>query len=74
MKPADVQLGRYNEYGVEHKGIYPIFEIGDYATTSKYKNISAKSYIPSWSEKVFVIKEIKTVIPWKYVISDLKGE
>ena len=28
----------------------------------------------NWSEEVFVIKKVKNTSPWKYVISDLKGE
>ena len=38
------------------------------------KNIFAKVYVPNWSEKVFVIKKVKTTVPWTYVISDLNGE
>ena len=34
----------------------------------------AKDYNPNWSEKVFVIKEIKNTVPWTYVISDLNDE
>ena len=38
------------------------------------KEVNAKGYPPNWSEKVFVIKEIKNTAPWTYVISDLNGE
>ena len=38
------------------------------------KNIFAKSYVPNWSEEVFVIKKGKKTVPWTYVISDLNGE
>ena len=41
---------------------------------SKYKNIFGKGYTPSWSEEVFVIKKIKSTVPWTYVINDLNGE
>ena len=41
---------------------------------SKYKNIFAKGYTSNWSEEVFVIKDIKTTVPWTYVINDLNGE
>ena len=34
----------------------------------------AKSYVPNWSEEVFVITKVKNTVPWTYVISDLKGE
>ena len=38
------------------------------------KNIFAKGYSPNWSEEVFLIKKVKTTVPWTYVIYDLKGE
>ena len=41
---------------------------------SKYKNIFANGYTPNWSEEIFVIKEIKNTVPWRYVINDLNGE
>ena len=41
---------------------------------SKYKNIFAKGYTPSWSEKVFVINKNKNAVPRTYAISDLNGE
>ena len=41
---------------------------------SKYKNIFAKGFFPNWSEEVFVIKEIKNILPWTYLVSDLKGK
>ena len=34
----------------------------------------AKGYIPNWSEEVFLIKEIKSTVPWTYVINDLNCE
>ena len=40
----------------------------------KYKNIFAKVYTPNWSEEVFVIKKVKNIVPWTYVINDLNGE
>ena len=49
-------------------------KIGDFVKISKYKNIFAKSYVPNWSEKYFVIKKVKNTDPWTYVISDVKGE
>ena len=38
------------------------------------KNIFAKVHTPSWSEEVFVIKEVTNTLPWTYVISDLNDE
>ena len=36
---------------------------------SKYKN-----NFKNWSEKVFVIKNVKNTVLWTYDISDLNGE
>ena len=38
------------------------------------KNIFSKDYTVHWSEEVFEIKEIKSTVPWTYVISDLNVE
>ena len=40
----------------------------------KYKNIFAKVDTPNWFEEVFLIKKIKNVLLWMYVINDLNGE
>ena len=50
------------------------FKVGDHVRISKYKNTFTKGYTPTWSEEVFVIKEVKNTIPWTYVINDLNGE
>ena len=39
----------------------PKFKMGDIVRISKYKNIFAKSYVPDWSEEVFVNKTSKTL-------------
>ena len=56
------------------KNIIKTFKVGDHVRISKYKNILAKGYAPNWSEDIFVIKKIKNIVPWIYVISDLNGE
>ena len=39
------------------------------------ENQNAKTFIPNWSEELFVIKELKkNNIPWTYVINDLNVE
>ena len=38
----------------------PKFKIDNIAGISNYKNIFTKSYIPSWSEEVFMIKKLKS--------------
>ena len=52
----------------------PKFQVVDYVRISKYKNIFAEGYTRNWSEEVFVIKKIKNMVPWTYVINDLNGE
>ena len=41
---------------------------------SKYKNILAKVYVSNRSEEDIMIKKVKNIVPWIYVISDLNGE
>ena len=52
----------------------PQFKIAVTVRISKYKNIFAKGYTPSWSKEVFVIKKVKNTVPWTYVINDLERE
>ena len=47
---------------------------GDIVRISKYKNIFAKGYVSNWFEEVFVIKKVKSIVSWAYVISDLKNK
>ena len=51
-----------------------IISVNDHFRTSKYKNIFAKRCAPNWSEGIFVVKKVKSTVPWTYVISDLNGE
>ena len=53
---------------------YPKFKVVDHVRISKHKNVFAKGYTPNWSEEVFVIKEVKYIVPWTYVINDLNRE
>ena len=73
LKPTDVTDGSYMEYNKDSNKKDPKFKVGDYGRISKYKNIFAKGYTPSWSE-VFIISKIKNTVPWTYVINDLNGE
>ena len=74
MKSIDVKDNTYINTSKEINNKDPKFKVGDHVRISKYKNIFAKGYIPSWSEEVFVIKKVKNTIPWTYVINDLNGE
>ena len=73
MKPVNVKSNTYTDFNKEINS-NPKSKIGDIVRISKYKNIFAETYIPNWSEKVFVIKEVKNTVPWTYVINNLNGE
>ena len=74
MKPTDVKNNTYIDFGREVNDNDPKLKVGDHVRISKYKNIFSKGYTPNWSEEVFVIKKIKNIVPWTYVIDDLNGE
>ena len=58
MKPADVKDNTYINADKEINNKDPKFKVGDHVRISKYKSISAKGYMPNWSEEVFVIKKV----------------
>ena len=76
MKPVDVKSNAYTKSSEEINDKYHVFKVGDNVRISKYNNVFAKGYtgFPNWSEKVFMIKEVKNTAPWQYFISDLNGE
>ena len=74
MKPTDVKGNTYIDFGKEVKDNDPKFKVGDHMRISKYKKNFAKGYTPNWSEEIFVIKKIKNIVPWTYVINDLNVE
>ena len=71
IRPIDVKDNTYINIDKETNNKDPKFKIGDHIRISKYKNIFTKGYTPNWSEEIFVIKRIKTTVPWAYVINDL---
>ena len=74
IKPKDVTDSVFVECSEKSNKKDPKFKIGDNVRISKYKNVFAKGYTPNWSEGIFVVKKIKSTVPWTYVISDLNGE
>ena len=74
MKPIDVKSDSFAEYNEESNETDPTFKVNDHVRISKYKNTFAEEYAPNWSDKIFVVKKIKNIVPWTYVISDLNGE
>ena len=74
MKPGDVKSNTHINSSKEINDRDPKSKIGDIVRVSKYKNIFTKSFVPNWSEEVFATNKVKNTVPWKYVISVLKGE
>ena len=74
MKPVDVKDNTYINSMELHSIKDPKFKVGDHVRISKYKSIFAKGYTPNWSEEVFIIKKVKNIAPWTYVIDDLNDE
>ena len=74
MKPVDVKDNTYIDFKKEVNDKDSKFKFRDHGRTSKYKNIFAKEYTPSWSADVFVVSRITNTVPWTYVINDLNYE
>ena len=74
MKPVDVKFNTYIDSSKEINDKGPKCKIGNIVRISKYKNIFVKGYVPNWSEEEFFITKVKNIVPWAYVINDLKGE
>ena len=58
-KAFDVNLNTYINSSKEIDDEDPKFKVGNYVRISKYKSIFAKTYVPNWSEEVFIIKKLK---------------
>ena len=76
MKPFDVKFGNHVEYNVHSNDKDPKFQVGEHVRILKNKYIFAKEYTPQpkWSQKDFMIKKVKNIVPWAYVIIDLNSE
>ena len=62
MKIADGKSGIYIDFEKKKNKDYPKFEFDDQVRISKYTNIFRKTYIPNWSEGVFVTKKVKNTV------------
>ena len=70
----DVKDNTYINIGKEVNDKDPKFKVRDQLSITNHKHIFAKGCTPNWSEEGFVIKKVKTTVPWTYVISDLDGD
>ena len=74
MKPVDIRSSTYIDFDKNNNKEDPKFKVGDHVRISKYKSVFANSYVPNWSDDVFVITKVKNTFPWTYLISDLNSE
>ena len=59
MKPVDVKPSTYIDFSKEINYQLPKFKIGDFVRISKYNFFFLQnSYVPNWSEEVFVFETI----------------
>ena len=73
MEPVDVKSNTYINSSKETKDENHEFKIGDIVKVAKCKNIF-ECCVPTWSEEVLVVTKVKNTVPWRYVISDFKGQ
>ena len=66
IEPIDVTGDFYAEYSEDFNKKGPKFKVNDHVRIFKYKNVFAKGYVPSWSEEVFIVNEIKNTVPSTY--------
>ena len=74
MKPIDVKDNTYADSKKEVNDKISKFKVGDPLRISKYKNICAKRYTPTWPENFFIVNKNKITVPWTYVINNLNRE
>ena len=71
IKPFDVKSSTYINFHEVNNKEYPKFKIGDRVKISNYTNIFVKGNAPNWSNEDFVIKKVKNIVWWTYVVKDL---
>ena len=80
MKPIDASIKsneniiRNNLYNFKYTNKKSKFSIGDKVRVSLLKNTFEKSYTSNWSQKIFIIDDIKTSNVHYYFLKDLQGE
>ena len=74
VKPKDVKNDDKRVYIDEHNEKDSRFKVGDTVRITKFKNIFAKVYTPSWSKEIFIVNKINDAVPYTYNIKDLNDE
>ena len=60
---------------MEHLSSEPKFKVGDKVRISKYKrNVFDKGYTTNWTENIFIVGKILSIIPITYRLTDLNDE
>ena len=62
MKPVDDKNNLYIDFGKRSNDKDPKFKVADHVRILKCKSIFAKGYTPNWSEEVFVIIIVKSIV------------
>ena len=73
MKPIDIKVNK-RVYIDEHNEKRSRFKVADRVRISKFKNIFAKGYTPSWSTEIFIVDKINDTVPYTYNLKDLNDE
>ena len=76
MRSVDKKSNVYIDFIKGNNERDPKCKIGKIGSVriSKYKSIFAKDCTPYWSEEVFLIKKIKNIASWTYVVKNHKDE
>jgi hypothetical protein len=75
-KPGNSLAVWFNIYGAYLNAKYdtPKYKVGQTVRISKYRSIFEKGYLPTYTEEVFKITEVKIGMPTVYKLEDMKGE
>ena len=72
MKPVEVNSSTYIEFDKENNKEDLKFEVSHHAKILNIKIFLEKAMLQIG--KIFVIKNVKNIVPWTYLVKFLKGE
>ena len=74
MKPINVGDNNKRVYVDEHNEKYSRFKVGDRVRISRFKNIFAKGYAPTWRKEIFIVDKVNDTVPYTYNLKDVNDE
>ena len=74
MNPTEIKTSAYVDFGAGNNGKDPNIKIGDDVRTLKYQNIFEKACLQIFQQRIFLLRKVKSTVPWACVISDLNSE